>query len=115
MKLPLVLTAIILFVGSFWGIYETRVLTVLRARHLEITREAAMLGITADLSQALPQTKATKRQPADRTTSRNNRWSAPLSTWLAPVRTYSLNTAAELGNRVCLLLSVVNLNHCFSD
>ena len=59
--------------------------------------------------------KATKRQPADRTTSRNSRWSAPLSTWLAPVRTYSLNTAAELGNRVFLLLSVVNLNHCFSD
>lgn len=65
MKLPLVLTAIILFVGSFWGIYETRVLTVLRARHLEITREAAMLGIPADLSQALPQTKATKRQRED--------------------------------------------------
>jgi hypothetical protein len=65
MKLPIVLTIIILAAGSFWGVRESRVLTTLREKHRQVVHEATSLGISADASKPLTQTKASKRQRED--------------------------------------------------
>jgi hypothetical protein len=65
MKLPLVLTCIILAAGSFWGVHETRVLTKLREKHRLVVQEATALGVSADASKSPTQTKVTKRQRED--------------------------------------------------
>lgn len=65
MKLPLILTFVILAAGSFWGVHETRVLTKLRETHRLVVQEATALGVSADASKSPTQTKATKRQRED--------------------------------------------------
>ncbi len=65
MKAPLILTFIILAVASFWSMSESKVLTSLRLRHLQVTREAAALGISSDFSKPYVLTKASKRQRED--------------------------------------------------
>lgn len=67
MKLPIALTVIILAAGSFWGVNEGRTLTTLREEHRRVVHEAAMLGVSTDLSKPFVATKATKRQREDST------------------------------------------------
>ena len=65
MKLPLALTFIILAAGSYWGVHESQVLTTLREKHRQVTREATALGVSTDASKPDTQTKVTKRQRED--------------------------------------------------
>ena len=65
MKLPLVLTALIIAAGSFWGVKETRTLAKLREQHRQVIQEAATLGISSDVTQPFNPTKSTKRQRDD--------------------------------------------------
>lgn len=65
MKLPLVLTCIILAAGSFWGAHETRVLNQLREKHRLVVQEAAALGVSADAAESPNRTRAAKRQRED--------------------------------------------------
>lgn len=67
MKLPVALTVIILAAGSFWGVREGGALTTLREEHRKVVHEAAMLGVSTDLSKPFTPTKATKRQREDST------------------------------------------------
>ena len=62
MKLPIALTIIILAAGSFLGVREGSALTTLREEHRKVVHEAAMLGVSTDLSKPFVPTKATKRQ-----------------------------------------------------
>ena len=65
MKLPLALTFIILAAGSYLGVHESQVLTTLREKHRQVTREATALGVSTDASKPDTQTKVTKRQRED--------------------------------------------------
>jgi hypothetical protein len=65
MKLPLILTLVILVAGSFWGVHENRKLTTLREKHQQVLKEAAALGVTADVSKPFVPTKITKRPRED--------------------------------------------------
>lgn len=65
MKLPLLLTLVILAAGSFWGVHENRKLTTLREKHRLVLKEAAALGVTADLSKPFVPTRITKRPRED--------------------------------------------------
>jgi len=62
MKLPLVLTVVILAAGSIWGLRENRHLSMLREQHRLVVKEAAALGVPADLSKSHIRTKASNRQ-----------------------------------------------------
>ena len=62
MKLPLVLTLVILAAGSIWGVRENQHLNRLREQHRLVVKEAAALGIPVDHSKSVVPTKATKRQ-----------------------------------------------------
>ncbi|MCU0747938.1 MAG: hypothetical protein MUF13_00120 [Akkermansiaceae bacterium] len=65
MKFPLVLTALIIAAGSFWGMKETQTLAKLREQHRQVIQEAATLGISSDVTQPFNPTKSTKRQRDD--------------------------------------------------
>lgn len=65
MKLPLVLTALIIAAGSFWGVKETQTLAKLREQHRQVIQEAATLGISSDVTKPFTPTKSTKRQRDD--------------------------------------------------
>ena len=65
MKLPVILTLVILAAGSFWGVHETRKLNTLREKHRLVLKEAAALGVSADVSKPFVPTKATKRPRED--------------------------------------------------
>ncbi|MDP3851601.1 MAG: hypothetical protein Q8Q59_13925 [Luteolibacter sp.] len=65
MKLPLILTLIIVAAGSFWGVQENRKLTTLREKHRLVLKEAVALGVSADASKPIVPTKITKRPRED--------------------------------------------------
>ena len=65
MKLPLVLTAVILASGLFWGAREHAALARLRERHRQVSEQAAELGVSTDSSNPLAQAKPAKRQRED--------------------------------------------------
>lgn len=65
MKLPLILTALIIAAGSFWGVKETRTLAKLREQHRQVIQEAATLGISSDATEPFTPTRSTKRQRDD--------------------------------------------------
>jgi hypothetical protein len=65
MKLPFILTLVILAAGSFWGVQGNRHLTTLREKHRLVLKEAAALGVPADLSKPFFPTKVAKRTRED--------------------------------------------------
>jgi hypothetical protein len=65
MKLPLVLTAIIVAISALWGVREHRTLTVLRLQHQAALREAAELGVSSDTTKPFTATKVTRRLRED--------------------------------------------------
>lgn len=65
MKAPLVLTVIILICGSLWNWQEHKRLTVLRAQHAQILREAETLGVPADASKPFSPTRSALRHKDD--------------------------------------------------
>lgn len=65
MKIPIILTLVILAAGSFWGVHENRKITNLREKHRLVLKEAAALGVPADLSKSFVPTKITKRPRED--------------------------------------------------
>ncbi len=67
MKAPIVLTLIIVVIGSFWGVSETRYLSTLREKHRLVLKEAAALGVSTDASKAAVTTKASRRDREDGT------------------------------------------------
>jgi hypothetical protein len=67
MKLPLILTAIIIITGSFWGAKENQTLTQLREKHRQVSQEAFSLGISPDPSKPLHPSKVGKRPREDGT------------------------------------------------
>jgi hypothetical protein len=65
MKLPLVLTTIIVAISALWGVREHRTLTVLRLQHQAALREAAELGVSSDTTKPFTATKVTRRPRED--------------------------------------------------
>jgi hypothetical protein len=65
MKLPIVLTFVILVAGSLWGVRENTYLTRMREKHREVTREAAELGISAGSAESAVVTRAGRRPRED--------------------------------------------------
>jgi hypothetical protein len=65
MKLPHILTFVILVAGSFWGVHENRNVTTLREKHQLVLRKAAALGIPADGSHPSAPAKITRRPRED--------------------------------------------------
>ena len=58
--------------------------------------------------------KERQPHPAASTTSKNSKWSSPVSTWVAPLRTDSASTTVADGSSVCVLRSGKNRSHCVS-
>ncbi len=65
MKIPLILSILILAIGSFWGNREYRTLSVLREKHRLVCQEAIALGVSTDLSKPLTLGNAFARDRGD--------------------------------------------------
>lgn len=66
MKLPIILTALIIVGASFWGIRGKRELITLREEHRRAIRETASLGISKDTTKPFVPTKRGTRPREDK-------------------------------------------------
>jgi hypothetical protein len=65
MKAPITLTILILAVGLFWGVHESRMVSALRLKHSKVSLQAAALGLSTDISESATVRKVSNRKRED--------------------------------------------------
>jgi hypothetical protein len=65
MKAPITLTILILATGLFCGVHKSRKVSALRLKHSNVFLQAAVLGLSTDISESATVRKVSNRQPKD--------------------------------------------------